>query len=147
MPWWRKRIEVESVGSRIEFRDKNGALLAYMIKNDLSEGLCPYSDDKDFIQVLSWNYRAGTILQSHTHLPVPRNVTHAQEAIVVLSGQLRADIFDNERHLIGQVLVGVGECMVFLNGGHGYEILEDGTRVFEIKNGPYPGAEADRERF
>ena len=135
------------MGSRIEFRDKNGALLAYKIENDLSEGLCPYSDDKDFIQVLSWNYRAGTILQSHTHLPVSRNVTHTQEAIVVLSGRLKADVFDAERHLVAKVLVEAGECMVFLQGGHGYEILKDGTRAFEIKNGPYPGAETDRKRF
>ena len=135
------------MGSRIEFREKNGNLLAFKIGRDLTQGLFAHSDENDFVQVLSWNYDAGKKLQAHAHRLVPRNATRTQEAIVVLSGQLRADIFDNERHLIGQVSVGAGECMVFLNGGHGYEILEDGTRVFEIKNGPYPGAEADRERF
>ena len=133
--------------NRIEFRDKNGTLLAYKIGSDLAQGLSAYSDESDFIQVVSWNYQAGKKLQPHVHRLIPRSANHTQEAILVLSGQLRADIFDNERHLIGQVLVGVGECMVFLNGGHGYEILEDGTRVLEIKNGPYPGADKDRERF
>ena len=37
--------------------------------------------------------------------------------------------------------------MICLEGGHGYEILEDNTRVLEIKNGPYPGPEKDRRRL
>jgi len=135
------------MNNRIEFRDKRGTLIAYKIGNDLHEGLCPYSDDSDFVQVLSWNYQGGKKLNRHTHLQVPRSATHTQEAIVVLSGQLRADVFDGKRQLIGQILLGAGECMVFLQGGHGFEILDDGTRVVEIKNGPYPGAEKDRKRF
>jgi len=39
------------------------------------------------------------------------------------------------------------ETLILLKGGHGYEILEDGTRVLEVKNGPYPGAEVDRRRL
>ena len=31
--------------------------------------------------------------------------------------------------------------------GEGYKILEEGTKVLEIKNGPYLGAEIDRGRF
>jgi len=135
------------MNKRIEFKDIHGTLLAYKVHGELPEGLCPYSDENDFIQLLSWHYQAGKKLPSHMHLPVPRNATHTQEIIVVLSGRLRTDVFDVERHPVAQVLVGAGECMVFLQGGHGYEILEDGTRVFEMKNGPYPGAEIDRERF
>jgi hypothetical protein len=135
------------MNNRIEIRDERSTLIAYKIGNDLQEGLCPYSDDSNFIQVLSWNHQEGKRLNRHTHLEVPRTATRTQEAIVVLSGHVRTDVYDEERKLIGQILLGPGECMVFLEGGHGFEILEDGTRVFEIKNGPYPGAEADRERF
>lgn len=135
------------MNNRIEYRDADGTLLAYKIGSDLRQGLCSYSDDDDFLQVLSWHYQAGKKLPTHAHLMAPRSAKHTQEAIVVLSGQLRADVFDGERNPVAQVLVGPGECMVFLQGGHGYEILEDGTYVFEIKNGPYLGAEADRERF
>ena len=41
----------------------------------------------------------------------------------------------------------IDEAMALLRHGHGYEILENDTRVLEIKNGPYPGAERDRVRF
>jgi hypothetical protein len=34
-----------------------------------------------------------------------------------------------------------------LRGGHGYEILEDGTQVLEVKNGPYLGPDVDRRRL
>ena len=133
--------------NKTEIRDSNGALLAYKIGSDLPPGLCPYSNDSDFVQVLSWNYDSGKHLQEHIHMLAPRSVTHTQEVIVVLTGSLRANVFDRERHPVGQVVLRVGECMVFLQGGHGYDILEDGTHVLEIKNGPYPGAEPDRERF
>lgn len=91
--------------------------------------------------------KSHTALKPHVHLMAPRKISHTQEVIVLLSGRLRADIFDLEHRPVEQVLLEAGECMVLLRGGHGYKILEDGTRVLEIKNGPYPGAEEDRERF
>ena len=36
---------------------------------------------------------------------------------------------------------------MLLRGGHGYEILEDGTQVLEVKNGPYLGPDVDRRRL
>jgi len=35
------------------------------------------------------------------------------------------------------IFVGEGDIIILLRGAHGYEILEDGTQVLEIKNGPY----------
>ena len=40
-----------------------------------------------------------------------------------------------------------GDILILLTGGHGYEILTEGTQVLEVKNGPYVGAEADRRRL
>lgn len=121
--------------------------MAYKIPRDRPQGLTPYSDDCDYVQVLSWEYAAGKQLQSHRHLRAPRTTTHTQEAIVVLSGRVQATIFDRNRSVAGQCEVGSKEALVLLSGGHGYEILEDNTRILEIKNGPYPGADVDRERL
>lgn len=131
----------------IQVRDSEGRLLAYKIGSGVPAGLQAYSRDEDFIQVLSWNYETGKKLQAHLHLRSPRVSTHTQEAIVVISGRLRADIYTEDRRVLQQLIVKTGECMVFLEGGHGYEILETGTRVFEVKNGPYPGLQADKEKF
>ena len=133
--------------NRIEYRDAAGTLLAYKIPAEPAPGLTPYSDDADFIQALHWRYDAGKQLQAHEHLHVPRNATHTQEVIVVLRGRVRTTIYDAAHHVVATVEVAPGEAMALLRHGHGYEILENDTRVLEIKNGPYPGAEKDRVRF
>ena len=130
-----------------EVRNAAGTLVAYKIGSDLPEGLCAYSKDGDFVQVLSWNYMRGKRLQSHFHKIVPRDSNLTQEAVVVLKGSMRADVYGTDRTIYNQTVLKAGECMVFLADGHGYEILEDGTRILEIKNGPFPGVEADKEKF
>jgi len=133
--------------NRIEYRDSAGTLLAYKIPSDPAPGLTPYSDDADFIQALHWHYDGGKRLQAHEHLRVPRTATHTQEVIVVLRGRVRTTVYDAAHNAVAVVEVAPGEAMALLQHGHGYDILEDDTRVLEIKNGPYPGAEADRVRF
>ena len=133
--------------ARTEIRDAVGRLLAYRVPDDWPDGLCACSNESDYLQLLTWQYDAGQQLHAHMHLPAPRSVTHTQGVIVVLSGSLRADVFDKDRQPAAQVTLSAGQAMVFLRGGHGYEILEDRTRVLEITNGPYPGASADRERI
>lgn len=135
------------MNNKIEVRNARGTLAAYKIGNDLPEGLCAYSKDEDFVQVLSWNYTRGKKLQPHSHKIVPRVSDLTQEAVVVLQGSMRVDVYDTDRRIYHQTVLKVGECMVFLADGHGYEILEDGTRILEIKNGPFPGVEADKEKF
>ena len=133
--------------NRIEYRDAAGNLLAYKIPAEPTPGLTPYSGDSDFIQALHWRYDAGKKLQSHEHLHVPRESTHTQEVIVVLRGRVRTTVYDAAHNAVATVEVSPGEAMALLRHGHGYEILENDTRVLEIKNGPYPGAEKDRVRF
>ena len=133
--------------NRIEYRDATGTLLAYKIPSEPAPGLTAYSNDSDFIQALHWRYDNGKKLQSHEHLTVPRTATHTQEVIVVLRGRVRTTIYDATHAPVAVVEVAPGEAMALLQHGHGYEILEDDTRVLEIKNGPYPGADADRVRF
>lgn len=132
---------------RTEFRDSAGNLLAYTIPAEPPAGLTPHSTDTDFIQALHWRYDAGKKLQAHEHLHVPREAVRTQEVIVVLRGRVRTTVYDTKRQLIGMAEIGPGEAMAMLHGGHGYEILENDTRVLELKNGPYPGAEKDRVRF
>ena len=130
-----------------EIRDERGALLGYRITGTMPDGLKAYTRDSDFVQVMSWHYPRGKKLQAHVHKIAPRSSNITQEVIVVLKGRVRADVYRDDRSLLTQFEVGVGECAVFLAGGHGYEILEDGTQVYEIKNGPFLGVEADKEKF
>jgi hypothetical protein len=111
------------------------------------DGLNFFSPDEDFIQVGTWGYGADKKLKAHIHNEVRREVLWTQEVLFVRKGRLRANIFDTKQNKVAELNVEAGDVIILLRGGHGYDILEDGTQVMEIKNGPYAGADADRRRI
>jgi oxalate decarboxylase/phosphoglucose isomerase-like protein (cupin superfamily) len=111
------------------------------------DGLNFFSKDEEFIQVGTWGYSAGKELKAHIHNEVPRTVLWTQEVIFVQKGKIKAFIFNTAGEKVTELEVSQGDVIILLRGGHGYEILEDGTKVLEIKNGPYVGAEMDRRRL
>ena len=132
----------------IEKIEHNGLIVAIIIKgNEWPEGLNFISSDTDYQQVGFWNYNKGKVLSAHVHLDAPRQVLKTQEVILVKQGRLRVDIYNQEEQFFTSAELGVGDIGVFLHGGHGYEILENGTKVVEIKNGPYVGPDKDRKRI
>ncbi|MHB1265447.1 MAG: hypothetical protein ACYC1S_13685 [Gemmatimonadaceae bacterium] len=110
-------------------------------------GLSFFSADEEFIQFGTWGYDSGKHLLAHTHNEVPREARWTQEVIYVRRGRIRAHVYGLQEQLLTSVDVNEGDIIVLLRGGHGYDILEDGTQVLEVKNGPYVGAERDRRRF
>ncbi len=128
--------------------EHNGTRLATLITAaDRKPGLSFFSDDDDFIQVGMWGYDAGKHLQAHIHNVVPREIDRTQEVICVLQGRVRSTIFTEAEQQCAEVDLDAGDVLILLCGGHSYDILENGTQVLEVKNGPYPGADADRRRF
>lgn len=111
------------------------------------EGLNFYSQDDDFIQVGVWGYDNGKELKAHIHNEVSREVLWTQEVLFVHSGKIRANIFDTTEQKVAEIEVSEGDVIILLRGGHGYDILEDGTQVLEVKNGPYVGPDRDRRRL
>jgi hypothetical protein len=111
------------------------------------DGLNFHSQDNDFIQVGIWGYSAGKELRAHIHKEVKREVLWTQEVLFIRSGQLQANIFNTQEQKVAELIVNAGDIIILLRGGHGYEILENGTQVLEIKNGPYVGPDLDRRRF
>jgi uncharacterized protein YjlB len=75
------------------------------------------------------------------------SVLWTQEVLYIRRGRIKAVIFDTKEQKIAELEVAAGDLLVLLRGGHGYEILDDGTQVLEIKNGPYVGADVDRRRL
>lgn len=129
---------------------KEGDLvLARHIPADVAwqDGLNFYSQDNDFIQVGIWGYGEGKELKAHIHNEVKREVLWTQEVLFVRKGKIRANIFDTAENKVTQIEVCAGDVIILLRGGHGYDIIEDGTQVLEIKNGPYVGPDLDRRRF
>ena len=128
--------------------DEKGKLLAIIVSPiQWKEGLDFITTDEEFIQVGTWNYDKGKVLDRHFHNIVNRSSNLTQECVVVMSGSMLVDIYDDEQTLLGSKRLAAGDFAVFLAGGHGYEILEDGTRIIETKNGPFLGVDLDKTRF
>jgi len=132
----------------VEIKEGN-LILARHIPSDAAwrDGLNFFSPDADFIQVGTWVYGTGKELKAHIHNEVQREVLWTQEVLFVRKGMVRANIFDTNQKKVAELNVQAGDVIILLRGGHGYEILEDGTQVLEVKNGPYVGANADRRRI
>lgn len=112
-----------------------------------SGGLRFFSGEGDFLQVGTWCYDAGKRLLAHTHHDVIRSVQRTHETLYVRRGRIEARVYNERRELVTTVEVNEGDVITLMWGGHGYTILENGTQVLEIKNGPYVGAERDRVRL
>ncbi len=111
------------------------------------DGLNFFSQDEDFIQVGIMGYGAGKELKAHIHNEVKREIFWTQEVLFVRAGKLQANIFNTNGKKVAEIQVKTGDVIILLRGGHGYDILEDGTQVLEIKNGPYVGSDLDRKRL
>ena len=89
----------------------------------------------------------GKKLDRHYHNFIERNSNLTQECVVVISGKMRVDVFDEEQSFIESFTIVEGEFAIFEAGGHGYEILEENTKIIETKNGPFMGVNIDKTRF
>ncbi len=128
--------------------EKDGVVLArHITQADWKDGLSFFSEAADGIQVGAWKYDKGVELKRHCHNEVPRQVVRTHEALFVLRGRAEATVYDLNDIEVAHITLEAGDILTLLDSGHGYRILEDGTQVLEVKNGPYLGADVDRRRF
>jgi len=129
----------------IQDKDK---ILAIILRNaDFPEGLNFHTKEEDFLQVATWNYPEGKKSSTHSHKISERVSNRSQEAIYIKKGKVKAEIYSEDDKLLKEVVLSGGDLIIILGGGHGMEVLEDGTQVIEIKNGPYPGLEKDKRNL
>lgn len=126
-----------------------GAVIAKFFRSEelRNPGLSFYSDSQEGVQVGIWNYDAGKILLPHIHNSIQKLSDRTSEVLFIISGSVHADIYDDEGGILSEIELSMGDVLVCLTGGHGYRILEQGTQVLEVKNGPYFGPELDRRRI
>ena len=106
-----------------------------------------FSDDCDALQIARWNHPKGYQCKPHIHNESPKTIYMVEEAIFVRGGELRVTFYGEDGEPIATRILREGDICHTLDCGHGYEVLTDDTRVFEFKNGPFPGDdEYDKER-
>lgn len=100
-----------------------------------------------FVQVGSWWYEKGKVLDKHIHKEFDRVATRTQECVYVRKGSMKVTLYTESLVEMEQFVLNAGDLAVFAYGGHGYEILEDDTQIIESKNGPFIDVDTDKSRF
>ena len=100
-----------------------------------------------FVQVGSWWYEKGKVLDKHIHKEFDRVATRTQECVYVRKGSMKVTLYTESLVEMEQFVLNAGDLAVFAYGGHGYEILEDDTQIIESKNGPFIDVDTDKTRF
>lgn len=96
------------------------------------------------LQVILLEREPGGRTMPHYHVPTealpPLPTRH--QILICQRGRARIGIFTKEGRPLGDVFLNANDLVLMLEG-HEVEFLEPKTRLIEIKQGPFPGTDAD----
>ncbi len=130
----------------IEQISHEGTLLAVILRHHFRLPGTHFFTPDDLAQQLGYlNLPQGQVIEPHTHATIPRTVVRTQEALVILRGRLRVDLYTKDHLYLESRILEAHDTLLLVSGGHGFEVLE-AVEMLEIKLGPYLGQE-ERVRF
>ena len=100
---------------------------------------------EEYLQAASLSFNSGQKFKAHRHKECIKQILITQEAWIIISGKILFTLYDINNLPIEEIILNTGDCVITFNGGHSYEIIEDFTKVYEFKNGPYFGQDIDKE--
>ena len=130
----------------IENISHNDQLISVIIRSQYNaEGIKFFTPD-DFSQQLAYmNRKKDYVIPPHVHNTVKREVNYTQEVLLIKSGKVRVDYFDDDKNYLESRTLSQGDVVLLSGGGHGFYMLED-SEIIEVKQGPYAG-DRDKTRF
>ena len=128
---------------KINYKD---TLLAIILRNEFEKPGITFLTPDDFSQQLAYmHHPPGKKIQPHVHNHIERHVHTTNEVLFIKKGKLRVDFFWKDQNYISSSILSSGDTILLVDGGHGFEVLED-LIMIEVKQGPYIG-DADKIRF
>lgn len=124
----------------------NEKLLSIIVRNDFKKNGIEFFTPDTFSQQIGYMKRpVNYVIPPHTHNSVKRDVHFTQEVLLIKSGRIRVDYYDDHQVYLESRILFSGDVVLLAYGGHGFEMLEE-SEIIEIKQGPYAG-EFDKVRF
>jgi hypothetical protein len=120
-------------------------LLVVCRRDDFSSERLNLSPDSAFLQGSCKKLATTDKFKAHYHLEQQRDSKLTQEAWVVIAGAVRVRLFDIDNTPLWSGVLNAGDCSITFRGGHTMDVLEEGTLLYEFKNGPYNGKSADKQ--
>jgi hypothetical protein len=96
------------------------------------------------LQIILLNRAPGGTTLPHYHVPsepLPDHPTRHQ-ILICQTGKAHVAVFTCDGEALGEAILAPNDLILMVEG-HEVEFLEPGTRLIEIKQGPFPGTDAD----
>jgi len=130
----------------MEYVYNGDELLAIIIRTHFStKGVRFFTPDNFSQQLAFMSHSAGKVIDPHIHNPVLREVKYTQEVLIIRSGRLQVDFYDDAHSYLESRILDGGDVILLASGGHGFKVLED-IEMIEVKQGPFAG-DQDKTRF
>jgi len=131
----------------IEYIKNKDNLLAVIVKAkyEQKEGIKFFTSEDSTQQIGCVCHKKGTVVAAHLHNKIKREVFYTHETLIIKSGKVRVDFYDNDKNYVLSAKLDKGDVILFTEGGHGFKYLED-TQLIEIMQGPYLEKD-DKVRF
>lgn len=109
-------------------------------KNITADGVKFLTEESNPFQVGIHSRKKGTNLPPHVHkIEKPLTIKSIQEILYIVSGKVKVSLYGTKGKKIKSKTLLSGDSILLVSGGHGVDFLES-SRIFEVKQGPYPGA-------
>lgn len=119
-------------------RFKKKVIAIIIRKNVKVEGIKFYSPQNYPFQIGFHNRPAQTVLKPHFHPPHNFFIKSNQEVLFILKGKIKISLYNQENKYLASKVLTTGDSILFVSGGHGVKFLQK-SKIFEVKQGPYPG--------
>lgn len=131
---------------KIYSKTEQGRLLHVVFrKEDFSQGRNDISHPDEFLQVSALTVSKGKQVTPHKHKKHDKTASITQESLIVIDGAIEAKYYDLDNNQLFSTKLKSGDITVTFHGGHSFSFIEDNTKVYELKNGPYLGKDFDHE--
>ncbi|RMF91280.1 MAG: hypothetical protein D6733_01570 [Methanobacteriota archaeon] len=129
----------------VERIEKDGRSISTVIRGHYDrDGVRFFSEPEGSLQLGLHIRKGGEEVKPHYHRPFTSvEGLRPEEFFYVVYGRVQVDLYD-EGKLLRTIVLGPGDCVLLSDGGHGVKFLED-TKMIEIKQGPYRGADEEKE--
>ena len=130
----------------IEKIEHNNETYSLIIRQEFSCDGIKFLTPNSFNQQVGYMKREkGYQIQPHIHSNTQRTIFGTSEVLFIKSGKVKVNFFDCQKEYLFSNILDSGDIILLLNGGHGFEILEE-AEIIEVKQGPYI-EENDKVKF
>ena len=127
-----------------EIKTDDGNMIAIVVKREFEKDGVNFVSEEDFpLQLGVSGYKKGDTIKAHLHIKKEIKINKIQEMVHIERGRIRVDLYDLNGKKFKSVELSDGDTIFFVDGGHGFKMLED-TKIIEVKQGPYSGVLDDK---